>query len=115
MPSPAFTHRKEHSKQTSLQPVTGELLTLDSIIIVTTTVSISTISSGTGRQRGRGDVRKVTGGFHAVPLAIRAVAESPPTVSQGVRRRLFFLRAICIRSPWELVTTQIAGPHPAIQ
>lgn len=89
-PSPAFTHRKEHSKQTSLQPVTGELLTLDSIMIVTT-VSISAISSGTGRQGGRRDLRKVTGGFHAVPPAVRAVAESPPTVRQGARRRLFSL------------------------
>lgn len=36
-------------------------MTLDSIMIVTT-VSISTISSGTGRQRGRRDLRKVTEG-----------------------------------------------------
>lgn len=63
--------------------------------MIVTTVSISTISSGTGRQRGRRDLRKVTEGrgwgVHTVPPAVRAVAESPPTVSESGREEEAFL------------------------
>lgn len=57
--------------------------------MIVTTVSISTISSGTGRQRGRRDLRKVTEGRGWGVL--RAVAESPPTVSESGREEEAFL------------------------